>query len=102
MTSIVVIWWGMSTLGTLISTMHHSKIKDDLATPVLDFYVTGLTSKLKVELGYLTTKGILSYQIMCTCWRAVMILENTCILCDIAVVSDGGHIIDRSSSCIGQ
>ena len=53
------------------------KNQDDLATPVLVFYVTGLTSKLKFELGYLATKGILSYQIMCTFWRAVMILENT-------------------------
>ena len=88
MTSILVIWWGMSTSGTLISTMHHSKIKM-IWQPVLVFYVTGLISKLKVELGYLDTKGILSYQIMCTFWRAVMILENTCNLCVIAVVSDG-------------
>ena len=65
------------------------KNQDDLATPVLVLYVTGLTSKLKFELGYLATKGILSYQIMCTFWRAVMILENTCNLCVIAVVSDG-------------
>ena len=65
------------------------KNQDDLATPVLVFYVTGLTSKLKFELGYLATKGILSYEIMCTFWRAVMILENTCNLCVIAVVSDG-------------
>ena len=65
------------------------KNQDDLATPVLVFYVTGLTSKLKFELGYLATKGILSYQIMCTFRRAVMILENTCNLCVIAVVSDG-------------
>ena len=65
------------------------KNQDDLATPVLVFYVTGLTSKLKFELGYLATKGILSYQIVCTFWRAVMILENTCNLCIIAVVSDG-------------
>ena len=26
---------------------------------------------------------------MCTFWRAVMILENTCNFCVIAVVSDG-------------
>ena len=57
------------------------KNQDDLATPVLVFYVTRLTSKLKFELGYLAIKGILSYQIMCTFWRAVMILENTCNLC---------------------
>ena len=63
--------------------------QDDLATPVLVFYVTGLTSKLKFELGYLATKGILSYQIICTFWRAVIILENICNLCVIAVVSDG-------------
>ena len=55
----------------------------------LVFYVTGLTSKLKFELGYLATKGILSYQVMCTFWQAVMILENICNLCVIAVVSDG-------------
>ena len=62
---------------------------DDLATHVLVFYVTGLASKLKFELGYLGTKGILSYQIMCTFWRAVAILEDTCNLRVIAVVSDG-------------
>ena len=65
------------------------KNQDDLATPILVFYVTGLSSKLKFELEYLTTKGILSYQIMCTFWRAVMILGNSCNLCVIAVVSDG-------------
>ena len=63
--------------------------QDDLATHVLVFYVTGLASKLKFELGYLGTKGILSYQIMCTFWRVVGILENTCNLRVIAVVSDG-------------
>ena len=41
------------------------KNQDDVVTHVLVFYVTGLTSKLKFELGYLATKGILSYQIMC-------------------------------------
>ena len=61
----------------------------DLATHVLVFYITGLTSKLKFELGDLDTEGILSYQIMCTFWRAVRILENTCNLHVIAVVSDG-------------
>ena len=60
-----------------------------LATHVLVFYVTGLASKLKFELGYLGTKGLLSYQIVCTFWEAVGILENTCFLCVIAVVSDG-------------
>ena len=65
------------------------KNQDDLATHVLVSYVTGLTSKLKFELGYLATKGILSYQIMCTFWRAVGILENTCNLRVIVVVSDG-------------
>ena len=53
------------------------------------FFVTGLASKLKFELGYLGTKGLLPYQIMCTIWRAVGILENTCFLRVIAVVSDG-------------
>ena len=57
------------------------KNQDDLATPLLVFYVPRLTSKLKFELGYLATKGILSYQIMCTFWRAVMILENTLCYC---------------------
>ena len=32
------------------------KNQDDLVTPVLLFYVTGLTSKLKFELGYYHTK----------------------------------------------
>ena len=62
------------------------KNQDDLATPVLVFYVIGLITKLKFELGYLATKGILSYQIICTFRRAVMILENTCNLCVIAVM----------------
>ena len=77
--------------GDLVGYVNYASCKnqDDLATPVLVFYVTGLTSKLQFELGYLATTDILSHQIMCTFWRAVMILENTCNLCVIAVVSDG-------------
>ena len=62
---------------------------DDLATHVLVFYVTGLASKLKFELCYLGTKGVLSYQIMNAFWRAVGILEDTCNLRVIAAVCDG-------------
>ena len=88
---------GYVDLGDPDLNMHHSKIKMIWQHQI--FYVTRLTSKLKFELGYLATKGILSYQIMCTFWRAVMVLENTLCLCVIAVVR---HVIDRSSSCIGQ
>ena len=71
---------GYVALGDTDLNYASFKNQDDLATHVLVFNVTGLTSKLKFVLGYLATKGILSYQIICTFWRAVMILENTCNL----------------------
>ena len=62
---------------------------DELASHVMVFYIRGLASDLKFELGYFGTRGMLSYQIMSRFWRAVSILEDTCDLHVIAAVSDG-------------
>ena len=62
---------------------------DSLATHVLVFYVRGLASDLKFELGYFGTNGALQHQIMTRFWRAVGLLESTCSLKVIATVSDG-------------
>ena len=62
---------------------------DELASHVMVFYIRGLACDLKFELGYFGTRGMLSYQIMGRFWRAVCILEDTCNLHVIAVVSDG-------------
>ena len=60
-----------------------------LASHVMVFFIRGLESKLKFELGYFGTRGMLSYQIMNRFWRAVSILEDNCQLHVIAAVSDG-------------
>ena len=62
---------------------------DELASHMMGFYISGLASDLKFELGYFATRGMLSHQIMGRFWRAVCILEDTCDLHVIAVVSDG-------------
>ena len=62
---------------------------DELASHVLAFYVTGLTTKLKFELGYMATKDLRSYQIKGMFDRALAVLEDTCSLCVMAVVCDG-------------
>lgn len=67
------------------SFKHHNV----LATHVLVFYIRGIASYLKFELGYFGTKDVTAHQIMLTFWRAVSILEDTCKLPVIAVVSDG-------------
>ena len=71
--------------------VNYSSFKDqnDLATHVLAYYVRGLASDLKFELGYFGTKDVTAHQIMLTFWRAVAILEDTCQLPVIATVSDG-------------
>ena len=60
--------------------VNYSSFKDqnDLATHVLAYYVRGLASDLKFELGYFGTKDVTAHQIMLTFWRAVAILEDTC------------------------
>ena len=59
---------------------------DKLASHVMVFYIRGLASDLKFELGYFGTRGMLSYQIMGRFWRAVCILEDTRELHVIAAV----------------
>ena len=51
--------------------------------------IQGNSGNFILKILYEPSKGILSYQIMCTFWRAVVILENTCNFRVIAVVSDG-------------
>ena len=65
------------------------KNQDNLATHVLIFFVRGLISDIKFELGYFGTKDLTAHQIMPIFWRAVAILEDTCKLPVIATVSDG-------------
>ena len=71
--------------------INFSSFKDhnNLATHVLVFFVRGLVSDLKFELGYFGTKDITAHQIMVLFWRAVSILEDTSKLPVIAAVSDG-------------
>ena len=52
-------------------------------------YIRGLASDLKFDLGYFSTRGMSSYQIMGRFWRTVCILEDTCELHVVAAVSDG-------------
>ena len=65
---------------------------DELATHVLIYYVRGIASHIKFNLGYSATKGVTAYQIYTTFWKAVSILELTCELTVIAAVSDGAPI----------
>ncbi len=62
---------------------------DQLASHALVYYVRGLASDLKFSVAYFATKGVTAYEIMTTFWEAVAILELTCQLPVIAVVSDG-------------
>eukprot|EP00794_Sanderia_malayensis_P002902 gene2902-3354_t len=62
---------------------------DDLATHVLVFYIRGLASDLKFNFSYFATNGLKSFQIMPIFWKAVCILEVTCMLPIIVTVSDG-------------
>ena len=49
----------------------------------------GLCSDLKFAFAYFATHGVTSFQIMTTFWKAISILEITCKLPVITVVSDG-------------
>ena len=62
---------------------------DKLTSHILVYYVRGLRSDLKFAFAYFATHGITSFQIMTTFWKAISILEITCKLPVITVVSDG-------------
>ena len=62
---------------------------DKLACHILVYYVRGLCSDLKFAFAYFATHGVTSFQIMTTFWKAISILEITCKLLVITVVSDG-------------
>ena len=62
---------------------------DKLASHILVYYVKGLYSDLKFAFAYFATHGVTSFQIMTTFWKAISILEITCKLPIITVVSDG-------------
>ena len=62
---------------------------DKLACHILVYYVRGLCSDLKFAFAYFATHGVTSFQIMTTFWKAIQILEITCKLPVITVVSDG-------------
>ena len=69
---------------------YNTFVKDDeLATHALVYYVRDIATELTFCQSYFATNGIKSYQIMSTFWRAISILELTCQLKIIAVVSDG-------------
>ena len=63
--------------------------RDKLTSHILVYYVRGLRSDLKFAFAYFATHGITSFQIMTTFWKAISILEITCKLPVITVVSDG-------------
>ena len=71
--------------------LNFSSFKDHnvLATHVLVLYIRGIASDLKFEVGYFGTKDVTPHQIMLIFWRVISILEDTCNLLVIAVVSDG-------------
>ena len=62
---------------------------DKLPNHILVYYFRGLCSDLKFALAYFATHGVTSFQIMTTFWKAISILEITCKLPIITVVSDG-------------
>ena len=62
---------------------------DKLASHILVYYVKGLYSDLKFAFAYFATHSVTSFQIMTTFWKAISILEITCKLPIITVVSDG-------------
>ena len=61
---------------------------DSLATRVLVFYIRGLASYLKFELGYFFTIDVTAHQLMMQFWKAVAVLEDTCNLHVVTAVSD--------------
>ena len=80
---------GFVDLGDPELNYSHFENINELAIHVLVYYVRGILSDLKFSLCYFATKGVTSYQILPTFWKAVAILEQTCNLKVIAAVSDG-------------
>ena len=62
---------------------------DELASHILVFYIRGLLCDFEFAMAYFATKTATSYQIFPLFWDAVSILEGTCNLQKITVVSDG-------------
>ena len=62
---------------------------DKLASHILVYYIRRLCSDLKFAFAYFATHGVTYFQIMTTFWKAISILEITCKLPVITVVSDG-------------
>jgi len=71
--------------------LNYSSFKDidALASHCMVFYIRGLSSDLKFSLAYFATKTVTAPQIFTLFWKAVSILELTCNLHVIALVSDG-------------
>ena len=80
---------GYVDLGDPETNYASFKDPDSLATHVLVFYIRGLASDLKFELGYFGTRDVTAHQLMMQFWKAVAVLEDTCNLHVIAAVSDG-------------
>ena len=55
-----------------------SPTEEDLASHMLVFMVVGISSHLKISLGYFRTKAATSSHLFQTFWRAVGILETQC------------------------
>ena len=62
---------------------------DDIASHALPFFIRGMCMELKFCLAYFATTGITAAQLLPLFWEAVCILELTCNLWVIAIVSDG-------------
>ena len=60
-----------------------------LASYILVFYLRGILSDFEFAMAYFAIKGATSYQIFPLFWDAVAILEGTCNLKVITVLSDG-------------
>ena len=63
---------------------------DALASYILVFYLRGILCDSEFVIAYFTAKGTTSYQILC--WDAVVILQGTCDLKIITVLSDGASL----------
>lgn len=68
-----------------INKEHH----DDLASHALVFMLRGITTNLKFGLAYVGTGGVTGPQLFSLFWDAVAIVECSCNLKLIVIVSDG-------------
>ena len=80
---------GFIDLGDLDTNYSTFSDLDKVASHILVYYVRGLCSDLKFAFAYFATHSVTSFQIMTTFWKAISILEKTCKLPVITVVSDG-------------